>query len=364
MKTKSIDKVFLGIVISLTVIGVFMFISASFGILAKNEAKFYSVLLNQLTFGLVGGIIMSYVLYRIDYRLLRKYALYIFLASLMATLLVFVPNLGFRHGGALRWLDAGAFSIQPVEFLKIGFVIYFAAWLSLLKNKASDIRYSIIFLLGFLGIIAVILLKQPDTKSLILITVTALSMLFAYGIPWKYILGLFGVICAGFLILAMFVPYLNDRLYTFIHPSYDISGSSYQLQQSLIAIGSGGMFGRGFGQSIQKFSYLPEPQGDSIFAVIGEEFGFIGGVALILLFVAFAMRGLRIASRAPDLFSRLLVTGIVILFVAQSFLNIASIIGVFPLTGVPLIFISQGGTSLLFSLAAIGIVLQISKQQS
>lgn len=363
MRAKPVDKIFLGIVITLLIAGLFMFVSASLGILAKNETKFYGVLMSQLVLGLIGGGIAMYATYRIDYKLLRTYAFYIFIASLLFTLLVFIPGLGFRHGGALRWIDIGPISLQPVEFLKLGFIVYFAAWLSWIKHRVTDIRFGVLPLVGFLALIAGILLKQPDTKSIILITCAAFSMLFVSGVPWKYVLGLFALVVGGFLVLALFVPYLRDRVDTFIHPSHDPSGSSYQLQQSLIALGSGGMFGRGFGQSIQKFSYLPEPQGDSIFAVVGEELGFVGATTLILLFVAFALRGLRIANRAPDQFSRLLVIGIVILLTAQSFLNIASIIGVFPLTGVPLIFISQGGTSLLFSLAAIGVVLQISRYQ-
>jgi len=150
---------------------------------------------------------------------------------------------------------------------------------------------------------------------------------------------------------------------TFIDPSQDPRGSSYQIQQSLIALGSGGILGRGFGQSIQKFSYLPEPQGDSIFAVLGEELGFVGAFITILLYSFFALRGLRIANNSPDLFSRLLVSGIVILIITQSFMNIASIIGVIPLTGVPLVFMSHGGTSLMIYLIAMGIVLNISKFQ-
>jgi cell division protein FtsW len=154
-----------------------------------------------------------------------------------------------------------------------------------------------------------------------------------------------------------------QRVKTFIDPSRDSSGASYQLQQSLIAIGSGSVLGRGLGQSIQKFNYLPEPQGDSIFAVVGEELGFVGSIILICLYLAFALRGLRIAFNSPDPFSKLLVLGIITMITTQSFMNIASIIGVFPLTGVPLVFISQGGTALLISLGVMGIVLQISKHQ-
>ena len=195
-----------------------------------------------------------------------------------------------------------------------------------------------------LAIIAFILLKQPDTKSFILITITGVSMLFISGVPIKYILGIGLGLVILFGSLVYFTPYLQQRVETFINPSQDAEGSSYQIQQSLIALGSGGVFGRGYGQSIQKFSYLPEPQGDSIFAVLGEELGFVGTSIVLFLYLLFLLRGFRIANRSPDLFSRLLVSGIVILITAQSFMHIASVAGVFPLTGVPLVFMSQGGT--------------------
>jgi cell division protein FtsW len=162
-------------------------------------------------------------------------------------------------------------------------------------------------------------------------------------------------------VLAFVRPYVMERIKTFINPSSDPRGSSYQLQQSLIAIGSGGAFGRGLGQSVQKFNYLPEPQGDSIFAVIGEEFGFLGTTLLLTLYVFFAIRGFKIALRAPDTFSRYLVVGLVTLLTAQSFLNIASLVGLFPLTGVPLVFISHGGTALMVALGAVGIILNVSR---
>ena len=363
MVKRSVDKIFLGLVITLAIIGILMFISASLGVLAKNEAKFYGVLFNQIALGVIGGVAVMVGCMRLDYKIWRKYSFIIFVTSIVLTLLVFVPGLGFKHGGAQRWLSLGPISLQPAEFLKIGFVIYFAAWLSWVKHRKQDFKFGILPLVILLGIIAAVLFKQPDTKSFILIVVAGCAMLFASGVSWKYIAGLALVAMIGLGSLAMFTPYLKDRVKTFLDPSHDISGSSYQLNQSMIALGSGGVFGRGYGQSIQKFSYLPEPQGDSIFAVVGEEFGFLGSTLLILLFVAFALRGLRIAARAPDLFSRLLVTGIVILLIAQSFLNIASIVGVFPLTGVPLVFISHGGTSLLLALAAVGIVLNISRYQ-
>ena len=362
-KDKKIDSFFLTTVLILIFFGMAMFISASLGILVKNQQTFYGVLSSQLVLGLGFGIIGMYIALKIDYKFWRKYALYFFLASILLTSAVFIPSLGWSHGGALRWINIGSFSFQPVEILKFTFIIYFAAWLSWAKNRVQDFKFGILPLAILLGVIAFILLKQPDTKSFILITVIGIAMLFISGVPYKYIFGL-GAIAIIFLgTLVFFKPYLQERVKTFIDPSSDPRGSSYQVQQSLIAIGSGGIFGRGYGQSIQKFSYLPEPQGDSIFAVIGEELGLVGGIATILLYCIFALRGMKIASNSPDLFSRLLVSGIVILITVQSFMHIASVSGVFPLTGVPLPFMSHGGTSLMIYLTAIGIVLQISKYQ-
>jgi cell division protein FtsW len=362
MKKNSIDKIFFGIVIALVVIGLITFTSASLGILAKNEVKFYGVISGQFIFGLLGGLIALFIGLKIPYKLFRKYSLILFILSIILTALVLIPGIGQSHGGARRWIDIMGYSFQPVEFLKISFIIYFAAWLSWVKGKVKNPLFSILPLFVLLGIIAFVLLKQPDTKSIILMTITALVMLFVSGVPIKYILGIFGVAIIGFGILVSFKPYLKERINTFINPSENSKSSSYQLQQSLIAVGSGGVMGRGLGQSIQKFNYLPEPQGDSIFAVIGEELGFFGTSILIFLYISFAMRGYRIAIRnAPDSFSKLLVIGLVTIITAQSFMNIASIIGVFPLTGVPLVFISHGGTALLLSLGMVGIILNISR---
>ena len=358
-----IDRIFFGIVLSLIMVGVIMFISASLGILNKNESKFYAVMFNQLIFGLGGGFVALYFGLRIPYKFWRQYSLPIFIISIILTTLVFVPHLGFAHGGSRRWINIFGMSLQPVEFLKIGFIIYFAAWLSWVKGKVKDPMFSLLPLIILLGIITLILINQPDTKSLILITATGLVMLFVSGTPWKYILGMFSVAVFAFIILAFTTPYLKSRINTFLHPNANGSTSSYQIQQSLIAVGSGGIAGRGLGQSIQKFNYLPEPQGDSIFAVVGEEIGFIGGALLICLYVSFAMRGYRVAHYAPDSFSKLFVIGIITIVTAQSFMNIASIIGVFPLTGVPLVFMSQGGTALLIDIGLMGIVLNISKFQ-
>jgi cell division protein FtsW len=364
MKKKKVDNFFLTIVLVLIFLGLAMFISASFGILARNPKTFYSILTSQLVLGLICGLIGMFLALKIDYKFWRKYSFYIFLFSILLTAAVFIPKLGWSHGGAQRWISLGPLgSFQPAEILKFAFVIYFAAWLSWIKHKVKDFKFGILPLFLMLGLIAFILFKQPDTKSFILITITGISMIYLAGVPVKYIFSIGLIVTIGLSVLVFFTPYLQKRIQTFINPASDSLGSSYQIQQSMIALGSGGILGRGYGQSIQKFNYLPEPQGDSIFAVLGEELGFVGTVATIILYVLFALRGLRIANRSPDLFSRLLVSGIVILITAQSFMNIASIIGVIPLTGVPLVFMSHGGTSLMIYLIALGIVLQISKHQ-
>jgi cell division protein FtsW len=360
---KKVDKFFLGIVFALLGIGILVFVSASLGVLAKNEAKFYGILWNQLVLGFLGGLISMYVISLIPYKFWRKFALHFFIITLCFMLLIFVPGLGIEHGGAKRWLYLGFASFQPAELLKISFVIYFASWLSWVKSRVTDFKYSVLPLMILLSITAGLLFVQPDTKSFILILVTGGVMLFVSGVQIKHLAVV--ALGAGILlgIVAATTPYLQARIKTFVNPAHDQSGASYQLKQSLIAIGSGGVFGRGLGQSVQKFNYLPEPQGDSIFSVIGEEFGLVGSLIVLLLYMGFGFRGFRIATRAPDQFSRLLVVGIVILIVFQSLMNIASIVGVFPLTGVPLVFMSQGGTSLLFSLAAVGIILNISRSQ-
>ncbi len=363
MKEKKVDKIFLILVFILISIGLAMFVSASFGLLARNENNFYSVLHSQLILGLGGGLIGMYFALKIPYKFWAKYAFYIFLVSILLTAAVFIPYVGISHLGAKRWISLGFMSFQPVEFLKFAFVLYFAAWLSWSKNKTQDFRFRIIPLAVMLGIIGLILYFQPDTKSFILIAITGFAMLFISGLSWKKIVVFCMIVVLSLGVLVSFKPYLQARVKTFINPASDPRGSSYQIQQSLIALGSGGVWGRGYGQSIQKFSYLPEPQGDSIFAVLGEEFGFVGAITTIILYLFFILRGFHIANNSPDSFSRLLVFGIVILIGAQSFMHMASVVGVFPLTGVPLVFMSHGGTSLMISLIAVGVILQISKLQ-
>ncbi len=358
---KKVDKIFLISFLALLICGFLVFISASLGIYARDNAKFTSIIFNQTFLGLFMGLIACFIASRINYKIWRKFSFYIFLLSVLTSLLVFVPGVGISHGGASRWIYIFGVSFQPLEFLKIGFIIYFASWISGMKDKIRTFKYGLLPFLVLTGIIGAILLKQPDTDSFIIIFIVGLAMFIIGGGKWRHLFLIIILSLIGISALFLIRPYLLDRLATFIHPDQNALTSSYQIQQSLIAVGSGEIFGRGFGQSIQKFKFLPESIGDSIFPIAAEEFGFIGSVFIIFLFIFFMSRGLRIANQAPDVLSRLLVIGIVILITIQSFLNIASMIGVLPLSGSPLIFFSQGGTALFFTLIEIGIIINVSR---
>lgn len=358
---KKIDKIFLISFLVLLICGITVFVSASLGIYAKNNAQFTSIIFNQIFFGLFLGLIGCFVTSKIPYKFWQKYSFYLFLLSILACLLVFIPGVGVEHGGARRWIYIFGISFQPLEALKIGFIIYYAAWISGMRDKIDTIKYGLIPFFVIIGVIGVILLAQPDTDSLIIISIVGMAMYLIGGAKWRHIFSIVSLGVVGLVIVFMCRPYLLARFDTFIHPEKNPLGAGYQIQQSLIAVGSGEIFGRGLGQSVQKFKFLPESIGDAIFPIAAEEFGFLGSVIIILLYIFFFSRGLKLGSMAPDMFSRLLVIGIVILISIQSFLNIASMIGVIPLSGSPLIFFSQGGTALFFTLIEIGIIINISK---
>lgn len=363
-KPKSIDTVLLIIILLLVAGGFMIFSSASLGLLARNGASFGSVAFSQFVFGILGGLGALFILSNVYYRHWRRFAFYIFLASLLLTTLVFVPGIGMNHAGATRWIDLGITTLQPSEFLKIGFVIYLATWFSGIHNNIQTWRYGLLPFAGITGIVGAVMLLQPDTDTFLIMAAAGMAMFMTAGAKWR---DFFVIIAAGIIMLAIVAvarPYVMDRITTFINPDADPLGSGYQIQQSLIAVGTGGITGRGFGQSIQKFEYLPEPIGDSIFAVYAEEFGFLGTSLLIIGLVSLTLRGYKIAAGAADIFGTLLVTGFITIIIGQAFLNIGAMVGLAPLSGLPLPFISHGGTSLLATLAALGIVLNVSKYQS
>lgn len=361
---KSVDSILIVIITLLVGAGFLIFSSASLGLLARDGASFSSVAFSQFVFGIIGGGVALFITSNIYYRHWRRFAFYIFLLSLIATAAVFIPGIGMSHGGATRWLNLGITTVQPSEFLKIGFVVYLATWFSGIQNKIHDWRYGLMPFVGSVAIVGVIMLAQPDTDTFMIMAASGMAMFLAAGAKWRDILGIIGAGLLGLLIIALLRPYVMDRLTTFLDPEADQLGSGYQINQSLIAIGSGGALGRGFGQSIQKFEYLPEAIGDSIFAVYAEEFGFFGSTLLIVGLVSLALRGYKTAAQAEDIFGTLLVTGFITVIIAQAFLNIAAMTGMAPLSGLPLPFISHGGTALMATLAALGIVLNVSKYRT
>lgn len=363
MKKPRVDKLFLLSVVVLVITGFFIFSSASLGLLAKEGARFSNVTFSQTFYGLFLGTILCIITSRINYRFWRKYSLFIFIGAIFFTLLVFVPKIGLEFGGARRWIGIASFTFQPSEILKIAYIIYLAAWISGIKKHMNDFKKVIIPFFVITGVTGLVLLAQPDTDTFAVIAVAGLAMLIAGGCSWKHVAVILLVAALGLGVIAYERPYIRERIETFLNPTHDSLGSSYQIQQSLIAIGSGQIFGRGFGQSIQKFNFLPEPIGDSIFAVMAEEFGFVGSVVLVFLYLFFAFRGFKIVSRAPDSFGGLLALGIVILILSQSFVNIGAMLGILPLSGIPLLFVSHGGSAMMMTLAQIGIVLNISRYQ-
>lgn len=360
-KPGKISRPFLFWTILLIVAGFFIFSSASLGVLARDEIKFGNVAFNQVFYGLFLGSIACIFVARIDYHHLRKYAFIFFIGAMILTLMVFIPGIGFEHGGAKRWIDLGFISFQPAEILKIAFITYFAAWLSGIKSKVATFSWGLLPFIIFNGILGIILLIQPDTDTYAVIIFASLAMFLTAGAKWKHILVIFlaGIAILGTLYLTR--PYIKQRIDVMLNPNANTQTSGYQLSQSLIAVGSGEFWGRGFGQSIQKFHYLPEPIGDSVFAVAAEEFGFVGALILIGIFVMFSLEGLKIASGSKEDFGRLLALGIVILIISQAVVNIGGMIGILPLTGIPLPFVSHGGTSLFITLIEVGIVMNISR---
>lgn len=357
-----LDIILLYSVLGLIIFGLIMIASAGIGYSRVRFGDEYFFFKRQLLFGVLPGLVILAIVKNIDYRFWRKMSVPFFFVSIISLVLVFIPGVGSKIYGASRWIQLGSFSFQPAEMLKISLILYLAAWLEGKKDFIGDFYEGLVPFVMIVALISFLLIKQPDIGTLGVIILIALSVFFVSGAKISHML-LMGV--AGLMslfALIKFESYRMDRLMVFLSPELDPRGIGYQVNQALLAIGSGGILGVGLGHSLQKFNYLPEPVGDSIFAIIGEELGILGEVTLIFLFAVLAVRGLQIAKNAPDTFGRLTATGIVSWIIFQACINIAAISGLMPLTGIPLPFISYGGTSIIFLLTGVGILLNISKQ--
>jgi cell division protein FtsW len=360
-KGKHVDRILAITLALLLIAGAAVFTSAAFGLLARGAGHISSVVFSHLVLGIGLGLVALVIALIVDYRKWREWAPYLYGASIVFTLLVFIPGFGVTLNGSRSWLDIFGFSFQPSETLKVGVVLMSAAVFATLKEAIRTWRGPAAFA-GILALPSGILLLQPDIGTLGIVIIGAFSVYVAAGARIRDIF-LFAL-CGMFALaaLAFMKPYVLDRISTFMNPEENPLAEGYQIRQSWIAIGSGELFGRGFGQGVQKFTYLPEPMGDSIFAVAAEETGFVGSVSIVLLFLVFALRGFLIGTRAPDMFGALTAVGIASYLVAEAFINIAAMLGLAPLTGIPLTFMSQGGSAMLVSLGAAGILLNISRR--
>ncbi len=358
------DKLFASLVLILVFGGIALFTSAALGLLARVGSSPWHLVLSQIGLGLIPGFIALAFFRFLPQKRLSQFVMPFYVLTLILVLLVFVPHVGLSLNGARRWIDLGFTTFQPGEFLKISVVLMLAAYLSHAKAKVQDFRSGLLPFALIVGIPCVILLAMPNTSTVLILGATCATMYFLAGAPWRD----FAIMAVGsalaITVLVFARPYLRERVMTFIDPHANSLTTGYHIQQSLIAIGSGGLTGRGFGQSVQKFNYLPEAESDSVFAVYGEEFGFIGTVLLVILFVAFALRGLIIAGEASSLFGSYAVTGLTLIITFSAFMNIGALLGILPLTGLPLPFISHGGTALLAALMSVGIILNIAAHRS
>lgn len=359
-KQNKVDYILLILTGVLLLVGLIMLWSASTTQSEKDFGNTYYYVTHQLFYGAAIGMVAMYVLSRIDYHFWKKLVPVGLVISLLALIMVKVPGIGFSAGGASRWIHLGPITFQPSELAKLSLILYLAAWTSE-KGPHKSFRESVFPPLIMIGLFAALILWQPDLGTMLSLCITALIMLFVGGIQLKYVAWiLFGGVLS-LLALIKLEPYRARRLTAFINRSADPLGIAYQINQALLAIGTGGWFGYGYGASREKYFYLPEPLTDSIFAIIAEELGFLRVGAILLLFLGFLFRGLQISARASDNFGKMLALGIIVSVGANVIVNVAAILGLVPLTGIPLPFFSYGSTSLIVTLASIGIVLNISR---
>lgn len=356
------DYVFLSTLGILVVFGIVMLSSASsdLGKIKFDDTFYY--LKHQIYYGLLPGIVGFLFAAFFHYKKWQTAALYLLVGSVIALLLVFTP-LGIHAGGATRWVSIGPISLQPAELLKLTFILYMAAWLGGKRTKRqTSFKEGYLPFILISGFIALLIVLQPATTTVAVIMLASLIVYYMSGAKFRYIAltVLLGFVALVGLIIA--TPYRAERVMNYFNPEkVDVLGKGYHRQQALIAIGSGGPAGVGYGQSTTKYKFLPEPIGDSIFAVIAEELGFAGSIFVLALFTLLFTRGLMIANKCKDKFGQLAVIGIISVLAIQTFVNIGAISGVLPLTGVPLPFISYGGTALAIFLTMMGVVTNISK---
>ena len=356
------DLMFFGAVAVLAAIGLVMIYSASSAqaYLVHHDTAYY--LKHQLLF-LGVGIVAAVVAYRIDYRALRTAAPYLLVLCGLGLLAVLVPHVGVAVNGARRWIGAGSFSLQPSEFAKLGLVMYLAAVLAQRGERITSLVRGLLPICVPVAICAMLVLLEPDMGTASLLIFTMFAMLFAAGARIEHLVMIVLVTLPPVVLEIFASSYRRARILAFLDPWKDPLNTGFHIVQSLLALGSGGLFGVGLGESRAKFFYLPEQYTDFIFSVLGEELGLLGTVVVVALFVLLAYRGLRIAAAAPDRFGYFLAVGCTALIVIQAFVNIGVVTSSWPVTGVPLPFISFGGSSLIVSLVAAALIINVGRHR-
>ncbi|QJW46499.1 stage V sporulation protein E [bacterium BFN5] len=362
-KPKSPDFIIFFAVIALLGIGVVMVYSSSAVSAYVNFDDSYYFLKRQIIWASLGLLAMVFTM-NVDYHVWRKLAKPVMIVTLILLVLVLVPGLGKVVNGARRWLGFGSLYLQPSEIAKLSMVLFTSTSLAKHQERISSFLRGIVPQLLMLLVVFALILKEPDLGTALSIAGTVFVLLFVSGAKMKHLgsLGAVGVI--GIIAAVLVEPYRMKRLLAFSDPWADPLDTGYHIIQSLYAIGSGGLFGVGLGRSREKFLYLPEPHTDFIFAILGEELGLIGTLTVIVLFFLFAWRGLKVAISAPDIYGSVLATGLTTMIMVQALMNIAVVTASMPVTGIPLPFLSFGGSALIFTLAGVGILLNISRYVS
>jgi cell division protein FtsW len=354
------DLILLIITITLLAVGLIMVYSAS-AVWAEHkfqDAFFFAK--RQMLFAVV-GIIAMFFLMNINYWTWRTWAKTILIVCFVLLILVLIPGVGNVRNGSRSWIGVGAFSIQPSEFMKLAMIAFLAKYLAERQKLITLFRKGLVPSLALVFTAFAMIMLQPDLGTGTVMIGTCIVMIFVAGARISHFVGLGLLGVAGFIGLIASAPYRIKRITSFLDPWQDPLGSGFQIIQSLYAIGPGGLFGLGLGESRQKFFYLPEPQTDFIFAILSEELGFIGGSFIILLFALLLWRGIRIALGAPDLYGSFLAVGIIAMIAIQVMINVGVVTGLMPVTGITLPFLSYGGSSLTLMLMAVGVLLNISR---
>ena len=348
------DRVLITVILILTLIGILFVYDSSVVIAMRDFSDRFYFVKEQIKWLILGWIVFS-VFSFISYKSWYRAAVPILMVTIGLLLAVFIPGISVKALGARRWINLGFTVLQPAEFAKLGLIIYLSAWFS------SKERKRLVPFLVLLGMVVGLILLEPDLGTAFIVLMIAVLLYFFSGARLMHFLFLVPILAAGILLLAVASPYRFARLTSYINPEKDPLGSSYQIRQATLALGSGGIFGVGIGKSRQKYEYLPEANTDSIFAIIGEETGFVGATAISFLYLMILYQGYRIAMQAKEGFGRLLALGISSWIGLQSMINIAAISALIPLTGVPVPLISYGGSNLVVMLAGLGILINVSK---